>query len=46
MLWVLILWMLLSFRKVDPLAGWLQLPYLLWVAFAGYLNLGVWFLNG
>ena len=45
-LWVLILWMLLSFRKVDPLAGWLQLPYLLWVAFAGYLNLGVWFLNG
>lgn len=45
-LWVLILWMLLSFRKVDPLAGWLQLPCLLWVAFAGYLNLGVWFLNG
>ena len=45
-LWVLILWMLLSFYRVDPLAGWLQLPYLLWVAFAGYLNLGVWILNG
>lgn len=44
-LWGLILWMLLSFCKVDPLAGWLQLPYLLWVAFAGYLNLGVWLLN-
>ena len=44
-LWVLILWMLLSFRKADPLAGWLQLPYLLWVAFAGYLNLCVWILN-
>lgn len=45
-LWVLILWMLLSFYRVDPLAGWMQLPYLLWVAFAGYLNLGVWILNG
>ena len=44
-LWVLILRMILSFRKVDPLAAWLQLPYLLWVTFAAYLNLGVWFLN-
>lgn len=44
-LWGLILWMILSFRRVDPLAAWLQVPYLLWVAFAGYLNLGVWLLN-
>lgn len=44
-LWVLILRMILSFRKADPLAAWLQLPYLLWVTFAGYLNLGVWLLN-
>ena len=44
-LWGLILWMTLSFRRVDPLAGWLQLPYLLWTAFAAYLNLGVWVLN-
>ena len=44
-LWGLILWMLLLFRKADPLAGWLQLPYLLWVTFAGYLNLAVWLLN-
>lgn len=44
-LWLLILWMLLSFRKTDPLSAWLQVPYLLWVAFAGYLNLGVWLLN-
>ena len=29
----------------DPAAAWLQVPYLLWVAFAGYLNLGVWMLN-
>ena len=44
-LWVLIVRMILSFRKADPLAAWLQLPYLLWVTFAGYLNLGVWLLN-
>lgn len=44
-LWVLILLMILSFRKTDPLAAWLQLPYLLWVTFAAYLNFGVWLLN-
>ena len=26
-------------------AGWLLLPYLAWVTFAGYLNLGVYILN-
>lgn len=45
-LWVLILLMILSYRKVDPLAAWLQVPYLLWVTFAVYLNFGVWLLNG
>lgn len=44
-LWVLILCMALSFRSSDKLAMWLQIPYLLWVAFAAYLNLGVWLLN-
>lgn len=44
-LWVLILWMILTFRKVDPLSAKLQIPYLLWVAFAAYLNAGVWLLN-
>lgn len=45
LLWLLILLMILSFRKVDKLAAWLQIPYLLWVAFAAYLNFGVWLLN-
>lgn len=45
LLWVLILLMTLSFRRADRLAAWLQIPYLLWVAFAGYLNFGVWMLN-
>lgn len=44
-LWGLILKMILSFRKVDRTAALLQIPYLLWVTFAAYLNLGVWFLN-
>ncbi len=44
-LWVLILAMCLSYRDVDKLAAWLQIPYFLWVTFAAYLNLGVWILN-
>ncbi len=38
--------MVLAFRKLRPAAAWLQLPYLAWSAFAGYLNFGVWLLNG
>ena len=45
LLWILVLLMILSFRKIDPLAAWLQLPYLLWLTFAAYLNAGVWYLN-
>lgn len=45
LLWVLIVWMILAFRKTDKLAAWLQIPYLLWVTFAAYLNWGVWVLN-
>ena len=44
-LWILFLLMILSFRKVDRLAAWLQIPYLVWVTFAVYLNYGVWILN-
>jgi len=44
-LWLLILWMTASFYQVDKLAALLQIPYLLWVAFAGYLTFGVWMLN-
>ena len=45
LLWALIVWMTLSFRELDKSAAALQIPYLLWVAFAGYLNYGVWMLN-
>ena len=46
LLWGLVVWMISVFRKVDPLAGNLQLPYLLWLTFAAYLSAGVWYLNG
>ena len=44
-LWALIIWMIRSFHTIDPLSAWLQIPYLLWVTFAAYLNFGVWKLN-
>lgn len=44
-LWLLILLMIVSFFKSDKLAAYLQIPYLLWVSFAGYLNFMVWMLN-
>lgn len=45
LLWVLIIVMIVLFGKVDRTAALLQIPYLLWVTFAAYLNLGVWILN-
>ena len=50
LLWLVILWvfvvrMISAFRKTDSLAAWLQIPYLVWVTFAVYLNYGVWILN-
>ena len=44
-LWALIIAMIVTFSRVDKPAAWLQVPYLLWVTFAAYLNLGVWLLN-
>ena len=45
MLWVLILGLILLFYRISKWAGLLLIPYLLWVAFAGYLNFGVYLLN-
>lgn len=44
-LWLLILMMIIKFYPIDKRAALLQIPYLLWVTFAGYLNFGVWLLN-
>ena len=44
-LWLLILAMMGEFGRISKAAAWLQLPYLLWVSFAGYLNLYIWSAN-
>lgn len=45
LLWILILVTILWFTRSSRLAGYLLIPYLLWVTFAGYLNLGIYILN-
>ncbi len=45
LLWILIIAMILSFKKINKTAAWLQVPYFLWVTFAGYLNLMIYLLN-
>ena len=45
LLWVLVLAMTLCFYRIDRRAALMQLPYLLWLTFAAYLNAGVWLLN-
>ena len=45
LLWVAILLMIQHFSKVSRMAGFLLLPYLLWVGFAALLNFYLWILN-
>lgn len=45
LLWVLIILMIRSFSSISKTAAYLNIPYLLWVTFAAYLNFGVWWLN-
>ena len=44
-LWIFIYLTIRAFSAIDERAGDLLLPYILWVTFAGYLNLGVFLLN-
>ena len=36
---------IIEYRKVKPWCAYLQIPYAIWVLFAGYLNAGIWLLN-
>jgi tryptophan-rich sensory protein len=45
LLWVAILLTIQNFSKVSKMAGFLLLPYLLWVGFAALLNFSLWILN-
>jgi tryptophan-rich sensory protein len=44
-LWGLLAWMQSRLARLDRLAAWFWLPYLLWVSFAGALNLAIVRLN-
>ncbi len=49
-IWLVILWLLILittvlFYIISKPAGYLMIPYLLWVTFAGYLNLAIYLLN-
>jgi tryptophan-rich sensory protein len=45
LLWVLVFLLIFNTRRVDMLASWLLIPYLIWLTFAIYLNFGVYLLN-
>ncbi|MGL5379301.1 TspO/MBR family protein [Clostridium sp.] len=49
-IWLIILFVLviitfIKFIKVDKLAGYLLIPYIVWLVFAGILNFFVWMYN-
>ncbi len=45
LLWILVLIMILRFYQIDKRAAWLNVPYLVWLTFAGYLNFAIWILK-
>lgn len=42
---VVVIWYILMLYSKDKTAGWLQIPYLVWISFATYLNYAVYLLN-
>lgn len=44
-LWILILLNIIYFYRARKWAGYLLMPYILWVSFAVYLNYNIWVLN-
>lgn len=44
-LWLMIILTGILFYKVDKVAGYLIIPYFLWVSFATFLTLTIWQLN-
>ena len=45
LLWLAIVATIFAFRQVSDLAGWLLVPYLVWVTFAAALNSRIWTMN-
>ena len=45
LLWLFILATTIAFWPLSKVAGWLMVPYLLWVTYAATLNWGIWRMN-
>ena len=46
LLLMLVLITINDYRRIFAPAAFLQIPYVLWICFAGYLNFSIWLLNG
>lgn len=44
-LWLFVFYTIIKYSKINKTAAYLQIPYLLWITFAGYLNLMISILN-
>ena len=42
---VIVIYMIVLFYQKNKVAGILQVPYLLWILFASYLNIAIYVLN-
>lgn len=40
-----LIWTIFLFSKIDGIATWLLIPYLLWVCYAASLNVAIWWYN-
>ena len=45
LLWILVLVMIIMFKDISKMAAYLNIPYLIWLTFAGYLNFAIWIFN-
>lgn len=44
-LWIAIIATILSFTRISKTAGYILIPYILWVTFAAFLNYNIFILN-
>lgn len=49
-LWLLLLWALVAlmirkFAEISRIAAYINIPYIIWLTFAAYLNFGIWWIN-
>ncbi|MEE1010486.1 MAG: TspO/MBR family protein [Acutalibacteraceae bacterium] len=44
-LWITVLITIIKYFRIKPVAAFLQIPYLIWITFAGYLNFAIYILN-